>query len=581
MHSKFITQKAYTYILFCTLFFALVLLNSSVSAQETDKTKKQSVFTGNVSAEQILTFDSLLNEQTDPYQVYFRAHATAIMFKELYIPFSLTYTNKTFSNQTPYNQQTYNRFGMSPRYKWITVHAGWNAMTFSKYSLNGHSFLGGGVELSPGDFKIRAIRGRFLKAVEQDSLFYSGNIPTYQRWGTGFQCKYTPNNNVYAVSLLQSKDIVASLDKPLDNMNIYPEENFVFSLSIEQKIKDKITFSGEFAQSHLVADSRHSIEKQTFISNYVYINDNNIEKYNAIQINTSYLLGKAELGIGYERVDPGYKTHGSYFFNNDFENLTAKVSVPLFKQKLLLNTSVGLERDNLTQQDTNTSNRLIAMFNASWSPSEKITVTGMYSNFRNITEFNPNAGLIETGNPYDNLDSLRYLQINENASLSAFFRFGSEKTPQSLSTMFSYMKSINEFGIVVQNVQSSFYNGSMMYTCLFNESDWEIGTGVNSLWSDTEIDRYGTIGPTASVTKRMFNKGMRTTVSYAYNAMVFDESEAGNVQSISLNNSIAIKKKHRITLIATWIERPYYDNESARYAMMSKLLARLKYGFTF
>lgn len=563
------------------LSFLLVLVHTVLFGQS--KEKKSASLTGSVSAEQIYShYTNEILQADQPYQLFLRANATAKMGDDFYIPFSLTYTNKTFNNKASYNQQTFNRFGMSPRYKWVTVHAGWRSMTYSKYSLNGRSYFGAGLELKPGNFQIRTMYGRLLKPVEQDTNFYTANIPAYERWGSGFQLKYAKDKNAYAISLFRANDVFESLNMPLDNLNIYPEENFVYAVTIDQTIKNKITFSGEYAMSYIIADSRYNTGEGSFVTDNVYINENDSkERYNAANINTSYLFGKAELGLGYERVDPGYKTHGSYFFSNDFENITAKFAAPLFKNKFLFNTSIGVERDNLSNKNANTSNRLIALVHATWSPTKKATLSGMYSNFRNITEFNPNAGLIETGNPFDRIDSVRYLQVNENASLNAMFRFGTKAKPQTFSSSVGYMNSISEYGIVIQETQSSFYNGNLLYTCSFTESAFEFGTGVNALWNETEIDSYGTVGPSASLTKMFFDKSLRSTINYAYNAKVSDESNLGNVQSFSLNNSVSIRKKHKITLIAIWIQRPHYLTETATYELTDSFLARLKYAYTF
>ena len=58
------------------------------------------------------------------------------------------------SDQQKSFTQPFNQYGVSPHYKWITVHGGWRSLTFSPYTLAGYNFLGMGVELNPG--KLRA-----------------------------------------------------------------------------------------------------------------------------------------------------------------------------------------------------------------------------------------------------------------------------------------------------------------------------------------------------------------------------------------------------------------------------------------
>ena len=47
--------------------------------------------------------------------------------------------------------------------KWIKTYAGWSTMNFSQYTFSGHRFLGGGVELTPKNWKIALMYGRLKK----------------------------------------------------------------------------------------------------------------------------------------------------------------------------------------------------------------------------------------------------------------------------------------------------------------------------------------------------------------------------------------------------------------------------------
>ena len=76
------------------------------------------------------------------------------------LPFSAVLGNQGTSFRQPFNQ-----FGVSPTYKWATVHAGYRNVSFSPFTLAGHTFLGGGVELNPGKLRLGAVYGRFNKAI--------------------------------------------------------------------------------------------------------------------------------------------------------------------------------------------------------------------------------------------------------------------------------------------------------------------------------------------------------------------------------------------------------------------------------
>ena len=100
----------------------------------------------------------------DPYYWQLNANMTFNLYGIISLPFSgtLTKENKTF------NQPSFNQFGMSPKYKNVTLHLGYRNMIFSSYSLSGLTFLGIGIEVISDDIPVSfsAMYGRFSKAVQ-------------------------------------------------------------------------------------------------------------------------------------------------------------------------------------------------------------------------------------------------------------------------------------------------------------------------------------------------------------------------------------------------------------------------------
>lgn len=97
------------------------------------------------------------------------------------IPLSATISQQNKSFTQPFNQ-----YGLSPRYKDVTVHLGYRSMMFSNFSLGGSMFLGSGVEVNPKNSWVRvaAFYGRLVKPISASGV--SGlmvGVPTYGRWG--------------------------------------------------------------------------------------------------------------------------------------------------------------------------------------------------------------------------------------------------------------------------------------------------------------------------------------------------------------------------------------------------------------
>src|SRR5690606_10230202 len=126
-------------------------------------------------------------------------------------------TNRNFS-------QPFNQFSFAPTYKWVKTYVGYNSMTFSNYTLSGHVFLGGGVELTPKNWRIAAMYGRLRKAVSfnlNDTLQYTD--ASFKRMGYGLKVGYEKNGDVYSVNIFTAKDDYHSIPFVLPGKQLTPQ----------------------------------------------------------------------------------------------------------------------------------------------------------------------------------------------------------------------------------------------------------------------------------------------------------------------------------------------------------------------
>ena len=98
----------------------------------------------------------------DPYAFYLNGNLNVNLWG-VSMPFSFMYSNTQKSYTQPFN-----RFKLDPRYKWVHLLIGTNVLEMSKYTLSDHLFTGVGVELTPGNWNISGMYGRFNKAIEYD-----------------------------------------------------------------------------------------------------------------------------------------------------------------------------------------------------------------------------------------------------------------------------------------------------------------------------------------------------------------------------------------------------------------------------
>ena len=120
------------------LFFCI-----TINAQQLDKIGKKGGIqtTGGLSfSNQFYHVNGESNVSTPPYYYMLSGNVNVDVYGWS-LPFSISYSNRKFVTGQPSNV-----VGVSPTYKNLTLHAGVRSLTFSPYTLAGHTFTGGGIE---------------------------------------------------------------------------------------------------------------------------------------------------------------------------------------------------------------------------------------------------------------------------------------------------------------------------------------------------------------------------------------------------------------------------------------------------
>lgn len=504
---------------------------------------KPLVLNGGVSANN--AFASANDNRPESYNYCFQANANANLFGQVNLPFSVSLTNAGSGYNYPIPP---NRFSLRPSYKWISAQMGQSVMTFSPYTLNGHPFTGGGVELTPdGPWKISAMTGLLQKAVAYDAK-NPKNQPYYERMGYGGKVDYDKNGFKFGISSFYAKDNAASLTYKPDSLNVFPQQNLAVCYTLHLKPLNGLELSIDYGQSALTLNDRDTLAVSAK-GNYLKAlmgSSAPAAFYQAIKLNTSYTFHKTTLGLGYEHVDPDYRTLGAFFFNNDFENMTLNIAQNLFKNKVSMSANVGLQYDNLNAKKESTTKRMVGSINLNCTPSEKLQLSGSYSNFQThmlmqsqFQEINQTTIL--------NLDSLNFIQISQNATLNAnLITKSNEQKNQTLAINVSFQDASDEKGGIVQRGSGSqLYNLSTGYTMLYPKRALSINMLYNASYNATANNRALTHGPTFSANSQWLNKKLNTGLSTSYN-----NSTQSNVQifNIRLNTSYTLMKQHRLNM---------------------------------
>ncbi|MGB3468518.1 MAG: hypothetical protein WBA74_24750 [Cyclobacteriaceae bacterium] len=507
---------------------------------------------GSINANQVLYLSQGIDGRRDPYN-YFIAGNLNLSIYGWAIPLSFSYSNQNSSFQQPFNQ-----YGLSPTYKWVTLHAGYRSLSFSKYTLNGHLFLGGGVEVAPTDkIRVSAIYGRFQQAVEEDTT-RQGNVPAYRRMAGGVKFTYGDSKDFVDVIIFKAKDDENSLASPPIANNVNPEENLVLGVGFNKTFSKKLVLKAEYASSAISQD----IRAEEVTSGNVYDGLSfafrprvSSSYYQAVNAAIQYKIKGAGFGLAYERVDPGYRTLGSYFFNNNLENIAFTNTLVAMKNKVRLNWRMGVQRNNLDNEELNTLRRLSGAINVSFMASPKMIYNASYTNFRTVVNFRSQFDQINQAGPFLNLDTLNYKQVAQNANLNANFVLNdSKERRQNLNVNIAYQQSADEQANVEQPTGASFYNINSSYSLSLG-STTTMSAAFNANLTNTIANTNSIIGPSLGIRKNFFDRKLSTNASFSFNNSYNDGILTSRIANMRFSGSFSVKEKHQLALNFTGVSR--------------------------
>jgi hypothetical protein len=453
-----------------------ILFSVAGQAQQLDQIgiKKGIKVTGGVSlANNFYTVSGMAN-RLNPYS-YVLAGNVNINLYGVSVPLSFSYSNQNFSYRQPFNI-----VGASPTYKRFTAHIGYRNLTFSPYTLNGHNFLGGGLEYKGEKFSVMAMSGRFLKAVQYDSNNVN-TLPSYKRLGGGIKLTYRNKGDEISLSNFYARDMISSIDSVPAKLGLTAQENVVWGISAKKALGSKFSLGIDYGRSAWTKDiTAQDAPKQSKspLSSLFYLNWNqSTVVYSAIKLNGTYKFKLFSLGAGYERIDPEYRTLGAYYFNNDLENITANASTALLQNKITISANAGLQRDDLNNAKSSKMKRIVGSANVGLNPTKRLNVNLSYSNFYSYVNIKP----VELQYlPNAQFDTLNYTQISQTINGSIAYKLlESDNVSKSIRLSTSQMSSSNKQS-TAETKKNTMLNAALAYNQAWKKSGINFGVSLNA-----------------------------------------------------------------------------------------------------
>jgi len=523
-----------------SLLFSFILI-SGIQAQDLNNITKQKPFTisGNLAANGLFYGVSGIEARSKPLSYLFSGNAT-IGFYGVQIPLSFV-----FSEQERNFRQPFNQFGLSPKWKWITLHIGYRSLNYSSFTLSGHNMLGLGVDLNPGNFRFSFMFGRFQRAVSGSSSGTANSTPAYKRRGFATKIGYGTNKRFFDLIFLRVSDDSTSLSKDTASLrkdksltNLTPAANMVIGYNTHIEIIPKLIFESEAAFSvytndRTVKDTSDLNDGLLKACGKLSQVNSSSRKNTAIRASLMYKEKFYSIMLQYKRISPNYQSMGAYYMSNDMQQISIEPSVLLLKNKLNIRASAGLQNDNLNKAKNATTYRLATALNISYNPFQFFGIDASYSNYFTSQKAGSQALL----------DSTKYYQVNENILVSPRFIVVNSKATHIISLIYNFMR-LNDMNTYTENISDYYtHNVSGNYILTLLQYNASVAVGINYTTMKMSTFTNNLIGGSIGLSKTFLKNKLSVNVPLSLQRNTFN-SAAGWIMNAGSTISYRPFKRH-------------------------------------
>lgn len=505
------------------------------------------------------------------------------------IPLMAVVTNGKFEMSN-----SFSRFGLSPRYKWMTFHGGYRQFSYSPFSIAGQTLLGGGIDLNPGILRIGAFYGRLRKAVALDTSLFRQTIPdsypldvvsvngnnlytkqgSYSCFGWGLKLGIGKQSNYVDLIVFKASDRVKSLKDTLTKNRISPEENFVVGINTLQKFGSHVTFGFNAATSAFTynanADTLALIENtalRNLVNQFITLRPTTQLQW-AGDVNFGLNFKYFSLATAYRRIEPYYKSMGMVSYINDLRSISIQPSFNLLKNKVRLVNSIQWQHDNLNNYKLLTTRRAIINSALSLNTSDKWGFDLAYNNYGMKQEFAHQAA-----------DSIKSQQQSHTLSLMPRLMFVKESFTNMVMLVASYT-DINGKGTMQgdSNHVRNFYT-TINNNFTLNQTGWNFTAGLNYNKATTIFNTLTSAGFIAGISRSFFeNKlGLSNNNTILFNRL--DGAANGTTFSIDLSARYLAMKKHSFSLGFNYLNSPANGIYNKTDFHQSRIMLAYQYAF--
>jgi len=529
---------------FHVLWVLFIVFYNKISAQnlETIKDTKPFVYRGTIQASGGGYFASGIENRKNPYLWSLSGNPTFVVY-DIEIPFSFLISQDNRNFRQPFNQ-----FGLSPKYKWITVHGGFRNLQYSNYTLAGHTFLGIGVDLNPKWLRFGAMYGRFQKAIEEDSTNQANdlsqyNYAAYKRKGFAAKVGFGKEKNYIDLIFTKIWDDSSSLSKKPEVQKIYPGNNATIGIVTETNFLKHFTWKLDGAISALTKDmgstdyDLEGVPMKGFIKLLVPPKTSTTASY-AVETSLRYQSKPVTITAKYQRIAPDYVSFGTYYIQSDLERITISPNFRLLKNKMNISGAVGYQHDNLNKKKLIATRRIIGSANINYNASQKFGITLNYSNFG--TSQSPGTKQLN--------DTAKIDQISQSITLipRVTLMRNENKILHNIIPTVSFQNLNDKNKLNSSNYEMKNLNANVNYNFAYIPKKINTNFGVNTNYTIVSVGKTLSYGFTTGANYTFAKDKLTVSEQFTWNKNAFNKQSNGSTLQNALNINYQILAHHSL-----------------------------------
>lgn len=421
-----------------------------------------------------------------------------------------------------------NRIGIAPKYKWAQLMLGSQVPQYSELSVGDLAVFGVGINLTPKKFRFSFFAGTSQLAVEEDTINNIQGIYARKIYSAKIGYGYEDSSHIYIIASKMVDDTTSLKNRPLSNM---PQSGVLNALDFRINLTKKTYIKGEVAGSAFTRNirSKEAPEFSPSLPPVIFIakESSRIDYAGVISIGTDGKKFGIKLTGRY--YGDGFVPMGYPFLQTDRAEVTIEPRLTLFKNKVRIAGSVGGRVNNLSGVRAATTTQTIGMVNISAQLSQRLSLSGSYSNFgfrNSITN-----------------DTFRVEMVTASWSISPAYSYSAKKVLHSVIVLYSQNK-FTDFNLVSGKLSSNdANNATFTYIVSMVKKPFSISATANYLANATAYGNLLTQSGGITVGYKFFKKilGINTGLTLANNKV--DALSSGRQLMALLGVKYTIKKR--------------------------------------